>query len=348
MGDWRTVQGKFIPRKLAEVSDTHLGDCKDFSAITAAILTKLGFKAQYVLVLRGLDELSRDILPGFNAFNHAIVKVTGKNGKVYWIDPTNFESMANGIFPDIAGKMALVVDPSSPSYEKIPNVNPNSAIADIKRTLEVLDNGKIVETGNLLLKNEITLGLTGGVLKTSKDTIKGIIYQLLADQNSLSEKDKNYMILPKLNSRIVKDIFIKYSFNRINNIFKTNEGLALKLTYGGSIPGFFGISQDHVSDVLVNFSPMTMKRETIIKNIKVNNAEVLNAERKSKWLYVKRECKLNKNNELQINDTIITYINFIPSEDFKKKEFIEFKEWLENNFKNVIIVFHMKNELQRG
>jgi hypothetical protein len=40
-----------------------------------------------------------------------MVKVTNKKGIVNWIDPTNFDSMADGIFPDIANKMVLILDP---------------------------------------------------------------------------------------------------------------------------------------------------------------------------------------------------------------------------------------------
>ena len=38
MGDWRTIEGKFAPRSLKAVATSGVGDCKDFSASTAAIL----------------------------------------------------------------------------------------------------------------------------------------------------------------------------------------------------------------------------------------------------------------------------------------------------------------------
>jgi len=339
MGDWRSVQGRYIPRDLDKISKTQIGDCKDFAASTAAILSKLGYKAEIVAVERGLDQPSLPILPSIFAFNHAMVKVTNNTGIVYWIDPTNFESMADGIFPDIANKMALILDPKNPGYEQIPAVNPKRAETTLKRKFVILDNTKIIESGDLVLKNETTLGLTGAALKVSDERIKNVIYYALADYSNLDEKNKKGMNLPKLNSRIVKDIPVSYSFERENDIIPTNIGPALKLTYEGPIAKIYNISQDNVADALINTSPASETRQTIIKNIAVKNIESLNKEIKTPWIDVKRACKINNNHDLQIDDTIILYKNLILKEDFKKPSFIALKNWLKNNFKDTIIVF---------
>ncbi|MBU0745072.1 MAG: DUF3857 domain-containing protein [Gammaproteobacteria bacterium] len=338
MGDWKSVSGRYIPRDLDKISKTQLGDCKDFSAATAAILTKLGFKAQIVVIRRGITNPSLLILPGLDAFNHAMVKVTNKQGKIYWIDPTNFASMAGGIFPDIANKMALILDPKHPGYEKTPESSPLKASSDLKRTLEI-SNNKITEIGDLVLKEANTLGLIGASLKVSDETIKNAIFYALADYTSLDEKDKKTMNIPKLNSRIVKEIALNYSFIRENDILQTNVGPALKLKYAGSIPKIYDISQDNVADTVIHNYPNTEIRQTIIKNARIKNSAFLNKEKKTPWLYVKRACSLNKNHDLQIDEKIILYKNIIPGEDFKKPGFIELKKWLNSNFKDVIIVF---------
>lgn len=344
MGDWRSIGGRFIPRDLEVISKTQLGDCKDFAASTAAILTKLGYKAQIVAVMRGINNLSPRILPSFEAANHAMVKVTNKQGKIYWIDPTNFQSMANGIFPDIASKMALILDPQQPGYEKIPAVNHVSAESNLKRVWEILNNTKIIESGSMLMKNETTLGLTGATLKVSADLIKNYIFYMLADRVTLDEKTKKSMELPQLNSRLVKDIALNYSFERENDILRTNAGPALKLTCASPIATIYNISQDYASEALITDSPETIKKQTLIKNINVKNIESLNKEMKTPWLYVKRECSMTQNKDLQIDDTLIIYKNLIPSEDFKKPEFVALKNWLKDNFKDVIIVFEPKQK----
>lgn len=88
MGDWRTVSGKYYPRDLEKIADSQFGDCKDFSASTAAILQELGYKVQPILVMIGTTSISNpEALPNMGNFNHVMLKVTNRGGKTYWIDP---------------------------------------------------------------------------------------------------------------------------------------------------------------------------------------------------------------------------------------------------------------------
>lgn len=337
MGDWRTVHGQFIPRDLAQISTTQLGDCKDFAASTAAILHKIGFKTQVALIRRGEKSLYPESLPNIAAFNHAFVKITDKNGKVYWIDPTNFQSMAGNIFPDIAGKMALVIDANRSKYERIANIDPQKAKTILSRQIEVLKDNKITETGDFTLQSENACGLTGATLQVSESNIKDMLYNNLSD-SLLEEKNKKILKLPSLKSRIVKDIFLSYKFNQDNRIIKTNLGLALTLNYKW-LNNFFDISQDFVSDIFVFEHPVSYKRQTIIKNINVKNIESLNKQINTPWLFIERKCFINKDKNAQINDTIIIYKNLITNQEIKTPEFIALKEALTKNFKNVAIVF---------
>ena len=340
MGDWRTIRGGIIPRDLDKISKTQLGDCKDFAASTAAILTKLGYKAQVALVRRGIRSFYPDSLPDGAAFNHAFVKVTNKQGKVLWIDPTNFQSMADGIFPDIAGKMALVLDTKQPSYEKVANIDPQHAQNISTRQIDIINDSKIIESGSVTLKNEKAYSLAGATLQTSEATIKDFIYNFLS-HSRLEEKNKKNLQLPDLKSRIVKDISFNYTFEQENRVLKTNLGQALKLIYD-SLEIFFDISQDSVTDIVVD-APYTATKQTIIKNINVQNIESLNKEIKTPWLYVSRKCSLNSNRDLQIDDTIVVYKNLIANTELKTPEFIQLKDDLEKNFKDVAVVFTKRN-----
>ena len=339
MGDWRTIQGGYVPRDLDKISATQLGDCKDFSAATAAILTKLGYKAQIILARRGIGNFYPKSLPDVGAFNHALVKVTDKKGKVYWIDPTNFQSMAGGIFPDIADKMALILDQEHPGYEKIANINSEYAQVITKRQIEIINDNKIIESGKITLKNEKAYNLTGITLKISAGAVKDFIYSALSGSR-LEEKNKKKLQLPDLKSRIVKDIVFNYSFAQENGILKTNLGQALKLTYD-LLVSFFDVSQDYVTDVLVE-APFTYSRQTVIKNINVQNITSLNKEIKTPWLYVSRQCSLHKH-DLRIDDTIIIYKNLIANADLKTAEFIALKDGLEKDFRDVAVVFNRRS-----
>lgn len=150
MGDWRTVSGQYFPRDLEKIATSQIGDCKDFSASTAAILQKLGFKVQPILVMRGITNFSNpDALPNVGNFNHVMLKVANKNGKIYWIDPTNFVSMAQGIFPDVAGKLALVLDLQQAGYTKIPEIAYHNSQAIIHNECVIRNN--IVDVHGLSL-----------------------------------------------------------------------------------------------------------------------------------------------------------------------------------------------------
>lgn len=339
MGDWRTIKGAFVPRDLAKISKTQLGDCKDFAASTAAILTKLGFKAQVAIVRRGVREFYPDSLPDGAAFNHAFVKVTNKQGKIYWIDPTNFQSMAEGTFPDVANKMALIIDLKQPAYERVASINPEHAQIIFARQIEIVNDSKIIVNGNFTLKNESAYSITGAALQISEANIKDILFNQLSSA-TLEEKNKKNLQLPDLKSRIVKDVSFNYTFEQENAVLKTNVGQAMNLTYD-SLASFFNVAQDYVADIfLTNAYPFTASKQTTIKNIKVQNIESLNKEIKSPWVYVSRKCSLNNNHDLQIDDTVVVYKNLIPNEDIKSPEFIKLKDDLEKNFKDVAVVFN--------
>ena len=103
VGDWAPVEGLNHPRSLQTVADTGFGDCKDFTTVTATILRKLGFETHAAWVNRGKGWVISPISLPTSAYNHAIVYAK-KDGKEYWIDPTNTTSFAQGIYPDIANR----------------------------------------------------------------------------------------------------------------------------------------------------------------------------------------------------------------------------------------------------
>jgi hypothetical protein len=336
MGDWRSIEGKFIPRSLAQISKTQLGDCKDFSASTVAILAKLGYKARVALVRRGVaDYFYPNILPSIDEFNHAIVKVIDKKGNVRWIDPTNFVSMADGIFPDIAGKMAFVLDSENPTYERIPDVDPLHAESLSNSKVNILEEGKVLEVGEVNMRNENALWLTGTELNATKKTIRDGLFAWLTGEE-LEEENKISMTLPDLKSRVVKDVAFNYSYKQENKLLKTNLGPALKQSYN-TLKRLINIPDQYVQDILVSAHPFSVREREVIKNVKAENVELLNKEIKTPWLYVKRHCSM-KENDLHIDYDLVLYKNLITNEETKKPEFIKLKKELEENFKDTAIV----------
>ena len=338
MSDARSINGRFMPRDLEQTSKSQLGDCKDFSAATLAILNKMGYKVQFVLVMRGEGSFYPITLPELRAFNHVIVKVTGKDGKIYWIDPTNVQSMADGILPDIAGKPVLVLDNEQPIYEKTPQVDYSHAQFIHKLIIERIGDNKIIEKGNVTLKNEEAVPLIGIELYSSKESISDMVFSSLSGTN-LSDNNERNITLPDLRSRIVKDLSIDYSYVQENKLFKTNLGEAFKLGYNKlGLSNYIHIPQDAVSDIYIG-NPYSFKRQTIFKNIDVKNADALDVEINNKWLSLARKLSF-KNGDLTIDETIIVKQSLIPNSDLKTPEFLNLKKELEQNYRDVSIVFN--------
>jgi hypothetical protein len=338
MGDWRTINGRYTPRDLAKISETQIGDCKDFSASTVAILTKLGFKAQFSLVRRGVGDYYPDSLPTISAFNHVFVKVTANSGKIYFVDPTNFQSMADGIFPDIAGKMSLVLDTNNPSYEKIPDIDPMHAQSLLIREINILDDYKVFEKGTLTMKNEEAMYMTGAALNSSEDSIKEILFKTFSGTN-IDDSKKN-MKLPKLDSRIVKDIVIDYSYEQKNRTFKTNLGQGFGLNYS-FIKNLIDNTPENVADIIVD-APHSVLRKTYINNINVLDFKNLNKKVITPWLDITRTLTLQGKNLLIIEE-IMFKKSIIAREEFKNPEFIKLKDILEKDFDDVAIIFTKLN-----
>ena len=342
LSDRTSIDGRFATRDLAQTSESQLGDCKDFSAATLAILTKMGYKAQFALVMRGEGGFSPEILPSAESFNHVFVKVTGKNGKIYWVDPTNIQSMVNGIFADIADKPILILDSKNPSYERTPSIDPLHAQIINESEVELFSQDKLKITGKTILKNESAIFITAAELFSSKESLQDRILNMISN-TSLDETNHKYIKLPDLKSRIVKDIEVEYSYQQDNNLSKTNLGKAINLEYSKSdINSFIDVSKDTISDIFLG-SPYSLKKKTIFKNIKVKNIELLNNEVDSKWLYISRKLSTGNNNTLIVEDYFLLKKDLIKNEELETSEFLNLKKNLEQNFEAVSLVFDIIN-----
>ncbi|WP_341816193.1 DUF3857 domain-containing protein [Wolbachia endosymbiont (group B) of Elophila nymphaeata] len=334
MGDWRTVSGKFFPRDLEKIADSQVGDCKDFSASTAAILQKLGYKVQPILVMRGTTSTSNpEALPNMGNFNHVMLKVTNRDGKIYWIDPTNTVSMARGIFPDIADRNALVLDSEEADYIKIPAVQGENSKVISHSELTIEDN-VINEYGQLTVQGEAALGLTGVGLYYSDEQLRDSVFRMISGVY-LDEEEKKFLELPDLTLRNVEDLTIKYEFQQKNKIFKTNLGPALNLG-DNWLNDVVNTASDQVSDLFIGV-PKTKESHMIIKDIKIKNCENLNFEIDSPWLYVNRFCKY-KNDGTEFSNLITIKKSFITNEELKTAEYKNLKSELENNFSRASII----------
>lgn len=344
MGDWRSVEGRYIPHDLAQIVQNHLGDCKDFSASAAAILHQLGYKVQFALVWRDLVLPSYDIesLPSMGVFNHVMLKVIGKSGKVYWIDPTNNVSMADGLFPDISGKMVLLLDEKNGGYEQIPEVdiNHNRITTDVE--LQYKDNA-FTEKGRFVLEGEGAISLTGVELYASKQTIIDSLYANISE-TTLAAKEKKKLIFSDLKSRIVEPVQIEYEYVYPNMTVFTNMGKALRLKGNWHRP-FLNIDVSQVGDQYIGV-PYTMRKIWLIKGIKVQDVSLLNFDIQSKWLNAKREYNIQKDGNIKVEEIVVYRTKFVSNADLKTTEYKQLADKLDQYVEKGLMVFNPPYSMQ--
>lgn len=342
MGDWRAIEGRFAPRPLKDIETSGVGDCKDFAAATAATLKALGYKAQVAIVMRAMAYLPQEkSLPSASDFNHAIVKVTTKDGKVFWIDPTNFVSMADGIFPDISDRPVLVLDTQNPSYETIPPVDFKHSQTHLESTLEIKDSTILKTEGTLRLCGEEAHSITGAALTRSSQSIEEEIIQFFSEETSPIHKK---VILPLLDSRIVKDIVIQYAYEQENNLLLTNVGVGILLRTTWSKP-FLDTSEEQEGTTFLGL-PATIRKKTIIKDVSAEQIKDLTYEVNTPWVKAKRECRTNPQG-IELEEFITILKSFISAQDVKSNSFQELKATLKK-FANKIAVIssNIPNELR--
>jgi len=343
MGDWRTIEGKLSPRSLKAVADSGVGDCKDYSTSTAAILRALGYKANVTTVMRGISYLPPEkSLPSFSMFNHAIVKVTAPDGKVFWIDPTNFASMADGIFPDISERPALVLDQKDPSYEKIPSIDYQHSKMDIKGAIEIKENDILRTEGELKLIGESAQEFTGAALSHSLQVIEeATILNLCGESSPLQKK----VVLPSLDSRIVKDLAISYSYEQENHLLLTNMGFGILFNFSWA-NNFIDTSTNQEGTTFVGL-PITLQRTFTIKNVDADQAKALAYAFTSPWVEAKRECHLSDRG-VEMVENIAILKSFVTAEEVKSKQFQELKKTIKKYCSKIaLIVSKLPSEVSK-
>ncbi len=343
MGDWRTIKGAFVPRNLSEIADSKLGDCKDFSAVTTAILRQLGLKANMALVYRGVEtyEFPNDI-PNPNIFNHAFLRVQ-ENEKIYWVDPTNFSSYAQGIYPDIAERQAFILDPLKPTFTRTPNINlSDSQIYVVKKiTLPNTESGITEVLGQILMKGVQALPFIGADLQASKEMINTAIISMVSDENrAVSWKVNDY----NLKSRIAQDVDFQFNLSQKHQEMKTTSGKAFLLSYQSLvIPKLLTKTNDRVSDLYLEL-PGIYRREILLRQAQLIGKEFSNCTVESPWFTGSRNIK-DTPEGINVLDELIVKKNKILNSELKSEEYTQFQNKVYACFGDTALVFKHSPEL---
>ncbi len=342
MGDWRSLQGSYYPKNLETIAQVAQGDCKDYALATTAILRYLGITAHVALIFRGEHyEEFPSVLPGTFNFNHVIVQVK-EGSKVKWIDPTNFKSYAEGIFPDIADRFAIVLDPAASIGQRTPKIDYAAAKLAFAETIHFNNMRTLERFGNIELKGYSAMPFTAAELSASKDLISSEIrYQFLNIADLIQAEIAPY----ELTSRIVKDLKFNYSTLEKNRYLKTDYGIGYSLENllktSSYVNPFLISLVDRQSDLFLGHG-FIFESQILFKDLHRSQKENKGCEIKSKWADFTRIIK-DTNVGIEIYDKIQQKFSVVKNKELLSPDFNTLQEKLELCFKGIVIIPAHKN-----
>jgi transglutaminase-like putative cysteine protease/tetratricopeptide (TPR) repeat protein len=132
-------QAALIPGEPGETLKRGYGDCKDKAALLVALLRTAGIEAQVALLEVGGDRDLDPELPGFGAFNHAIVHLPGPTPR--WIDATAEYARLGELPLGDYGRLALVAAPGTQGLTALPELESSRNRSLETRTYRLVDGG---------------------------------------------------------------------------------------------------------------------------------------------------------------------------------------------------------------
>lgn len=335
MGDWRSNSGKLYPRSLTTIADNRRSDCKDFSTSTVAILRRMGIQASVALVRRGGYYDDPNDLPTQFAFNHAIVRV--KDGdRILWIDPTNFASFADGLFPDIADRYALPLLPGA-NRERIPAIRPEHYQTQLLEKMKFVNSKSSYVEGTLLLKGVAAISSTGATLRYSKETFDHVLMSFVANPDRIVEFEvKPY----ELTSRIVEDLDFHYQYTMKDSELKTNAGPAHIISGFGFLNALLVNTKDRYSDLVLNDAPGTFLKKFTL-DVTPLRGNPLSCRIQSPWVDVSRTVN-SRPKQFEVQDVFTIKKSLISNAELKSQVFKKLQDELEDCLNNVAVVFKKK------
>jgi hypothetical protein len=319
LGDWRTLRGKYVPRELAAVAATQSGDCKDFATVTVAILRALGIGADVAWIRRGMPyRRFPATTPLQSDFNHAIVHVRA-HGVDRWIDPTNSASFAQGTYPDIAGRPALVVTGDAPALLTTPATQPVDGQVRVSRIVHFASEERQVIDGTLALQGFSALRYTGAELTVSKRSVDHALAGYFGDENELRE----WTLDPyDLSSRVVRDLEFHAHLVQRDSPMRTSAGDAYYLGSGGhAIEALLTQTNERVSG-LVNGSPYVYTSTTELRDVRRVGGHSLDCSVTSPWIDFTRTVA-DVPGGVRIEDHAVLQRQVISNVELKSRRFAD-------------------------
>ncbi len=192
-GKWVNANGRFLPQKISDIFKSKTGDCKDFSLLFYFVLRKLQFEVYPAVTVRATPQSqelrSVKMIPNSSIFNHMIVWVKEKSGKVWWIDPTNSKINADYIMSDIKGSPVVILRPTSKIFSLIPETQEITRRMKLEKNIQLIPDNSLV-SGKIEVDLGSNIELENFLLQYGKDVFKKVLGAIVDVGNS--NGDLNY------------------------------------------------------------------------------------------------------------------------------------------------------------
>ena len=319
-GDWRRRKGGVVPRKLSEIVESHYGDCKDLSLLLVAILRSVGLEADMAWIWRGEMPIFERLheLPFESLFNHAITRVKWKD-KIFWLDPTNPFSFAQGIPHDIADRPAFVVRPEQPFLDHTPSLSSADRLMSIDLKYQIEANAQVLVSGVWKFIGADAIWLTVRRYFSAPEVLN---YDLIR-QLTLGQPIVGYKIEPlQEKSRVVADREVRVRYRLADIGLRTTAGFGLPLLREDVVDRLL-VQLPRVSDLYL--SPPGIKRtqiETLM--VKRIGRESMDCDIDSSWVRLTRKVGDSSQGVVAV-DTYETKKSFILADEMNTPQFKEFQ-----------------------
>lgn len=332
VGDWAPVEGAFFPRPLATVVETGFGDCKDYSSSTVAMLRHLGFESWVTWVMRERNLVETPLRIATPAFNHAMVYAR-KDGKDYWIDPTNVSSFAQGLYEDIAGRRTLVLNPKKVEMKQIPASSDKDASTSVTGTVHFGSGRRALAKGHILLRGGDTVTMTASGLSHAKSILDYAFLNWLANTSSVTDwKFSDY----DLKTRVVKDLKVEFEFRENWLAVPTSVGRGYMTKSLPHIGAFQFQPEKRVSDLYLGY-PRTLDRKWEFDGSLVKMNGQTRCTGTSPWLDFSREFRRQKA-RVVLEERVVLKKASVPVAEIKSKAFADLQASLRSCHHSAVLV----------
>jgi Domain of Unknown Function with PDB structure (DUF3857)/Transglutaminase-like superfamily len=331
--DYRKEHSGDVPRDLEEILATRFGDCKDFSLITSYLLRRLGYRAHTAWVHRGNMDGFFSPRIAFDSFNHAIVYAE-KDGKKFWIDPTNRVNFAQGIFPDIENRPALVLDPENPRVEQTASLEPGRNLFGLEARKEL--GGRTSDSRfSFAFRDAGALWITGQANQRSPREIK---YSLLRSATEERNVISSEMESGDLKSRTVTDQSVRIKAKESVNPIKSSAGVGVALPSDPRIEKILGIAvQDRVTGLSLGTRWLAANRATYT-GIRLVGKMPASCKVESPWLEAVRKVS-RVGSSIVVEDSVANLKKEILAAEIQGRDFQRLRNELNDCFKDIYLVY---------